>query len=294
VVGRDEALHALRRELIGREFAAASVLAVNDVAPVGFVLRVRAGRRIHPHTVVLAADERSLTHDHAWDEPLANDDAEQWAYRVALWLEEQFGSRVLDWGPRVVLADGTSAVDLRAEPEVMPSWPGDVSEVSLDRPTPAGHRRLRRLALRKGLGLHRRAIVVMGDGFGSEPDPAPGGHLAEAGLDVRPGRAAVAEGRLISWLQLFAHDRGGAPPVGHLVVAWRDEVDAVAELEHLEYRPQAPHGAVEHLVLVAIHGAADAGARSIEHRLDDVAHLGPVLPWQAGNGVARLDAADIP
>jgi hypothetical protein len=292
VIGRDEALGALRRELVGREFCSASVLEVSDVAPVGFVLRVRSGRRIHPHNVVLAADERSLTLDYFLDEPsLANDDAEEWAHCVGLWLEEQFGSGALRWWGRVVLDDGTRAVDLRAVPEVMPSWPCYVSEVPLDRFTAAGQRRLRRLVFRRG----RRRGIVMGDRIESEPDPAPGGHLADAGFEVRPGRAAVAEGRLISWLQLFADDRGGAPPVGQLVVAWLDEGDAaVAELEHLEYRPQAPRGAVEHLVLVGIHGAADAGARSIEHRLDDVARLVPGLQWQAGNGVARLDAADIP
>jgi hypothetical protein len=70
VVGRDEALRALRRKITGREFEFATVLEVTDGGPAGFLLRVRAGRRLHLHTLVLAADEESLSLDHGIGDPL--------------------------------------------------------------------------------------------------------------------------------------------------------------------------------------------------------------------------------
>ncbi|MFO7959916.1 MAG: hypothetical protein R6U94_03080, partial [Nitriliruptoraceae bacterium] len=120
------------------------------------------------------------------------------------------------------------------------------------------------------------------------------GHLRHAGLDVRPGRAATAEGRLVAWLQLYLDDRGGSPPVGQLVVAFGEGSETVVQLEHLEYRPSVPRAAIEELVLAGLHAAADAGARVIEHRLDDRDLLPSGLPWRPADGVMRLDAADVP
>jgi hypothetical protein len=64
MVGRDEALEALRREVTGRDFEFATVLGVTDGGPAGFLVRVRSGRRFHPHVLMLAADEQSLAFDH--------------------------------------------------------------------------------------------------------------------------------------------------------------------------------------------------------------------------------------
>jgi hypothetical protein len=289
VVGRDEALHALHHKVAGHEFAYATVLEVTDGGPAGFLVRVRAGRRHYPHTLIVAADEQSLSLDHLIGEPLESDDAEEWADGVYYWLMEELDTGVLRRGRRVTLDDGTVAVDPSLEADTSPQrW--DVSEVPLDRPTRAGQRRLLRTALR----ARRRSFVTIGDHVPHEPDPTPGGYLQETGFDVRPGRAAHAEGRLIRWLQLFRNDHHASPPLGHLVVSWRDEPDGVAQLEHLECEPQAHHAAVEQLTLAGVHDAADTGARWIEHRLDHAGDLDLGLPWQSATGVMRLSTADVP
>jgi hypothetical protein len=288
VVRRDEALSALRRQLAGREFEFATMLEVRDGGPDRFLVRARAGRRLHPHTLVVAADERSLALDHGLGEPLPADDVQLWASGVVLWLEEQLDTGVLRWGRRITLQNGTVAIDPSLDPG--PPSPWYVSSVPLERPTPAGQGRLRRST---GGGQH--GLVAIGGGrIELEPDPAPGGSLQDLGFDVGPGRAAHAVGGLVRWLQVFPDSSGGSRPVGQLVVSWRDEPEAVAELEYLELGPSVPRGAVEELVLAGIHGAADAGARWIEHRLDDVARLDLGLRWRTENGVRRLDAAEVP
>jgi len=249
VVDRDEALEALRHEVTGREFEFATVLEVTDGGPVGFLVRVRAGRRLHPHVLVLAADEQSLALDYLVGEPLQDDDVQLWAEGVVWWLMEQLDTGVLRWGRRITLPDGTVAIDPTLEPG--PASPWRVGSVPLERPTRAGQRRLRRIARRQG----RSHVVILGD-IRSEPDPAPGGHLRNVGFDVRPGRTAHAEGRLVAWLQLHLDDRGGSPPVGQLVVAWRDEDEAVVVLEGLECTASIPEGAVAELMLAGVHAAA--------------------------------------
>jgi hypothetical protein len=289
VVGRDEALRALRGKVAGREFEYATVLEVSDGGSAGFMLRVRAGQRLHPHTLILAVDEKSLTLEHSIGEPLETDDAETWADGVYYWLMEELDTGVLRRGGRVTLDDGTVAVDPSLETDAS-HQPWYVSEVPLDRPTRAGQRRLLWTALR----ARRRSFVTIGDHVPHEPDPTPGGYLREAGFEVGPGRAAHADGRLIQWLQLFRDDRHASLPLGQLVVSWRDEPEGVAQLEHLECKPQAPHAAVEQLMLAGVHDAADAGARWIEHRLDHADDLDLGLPWQTADGVMRLSAADVP
>lgn len=287
MVGRDEALDELRRLVTGRAFAFATVLEVADGGPDGFVLRVRGGRRLHSHTLVLAADERSLALDHSVGEPMHEADVGLWAQFVVTWLEEQLDTGVLRWGQRVTLSDGTVAIDPTLQPE--PPSPWEISPVPSGRPTPAGQRQLRRLVRDKP----SRHVVTLGNSIGSEPDPAPGGRLRDVGFDVRPGRAAHAEGRLIRWWRLYLDDSGRVPPTGQLVVAWRDASAGVAQLEHLETKPSVPRDAIEKLVLVGVHAAADAGAEVIEHRLD-IGHLQLHLPWQPHHGAMRLHAADVP
>jgi hypothetical protein len=287
VVGREEALQELRRVVTGCEFEFATVLEVTDGGSDGFLLGVRSGRRLHSHTLVVAADERSLALDHSAGEPLPEDDVQLWAQLVVTWLAEQLDTGVLRWGQRVTLPDGTVAIDPTLEPE--PSSPWWVSPVPLERPTPEAQRRLRRLARDR----RQDHVVILGDSIGSEPDPAPGGYLRDVGFDVRAGRAAHAEGRLIEWWQLYLDDTGGSPPAGQLVVAWREGSETVAQLEYLESKPSVPRAAVERLVLAGVHAAADAGAEVIEHRLD-ADHLQLGLPWQPEDGVMRLNAADVP
>lgn len=287
MVGRDEALQELRRVVTGREFEFATVLEVTDGGPDGFLLRVRSGRRLHPHTLVVAADERSLALDHSVGEPLHDDDVQLWAQWVATWLAEQLDTGALRWGQRITLPNGTVAIDPTLEPE--PSSPWWISPVPLGRPTRAGQRQLRRLVRRR----RRGRVAILGDTIGSELDPTPGGHLRDVGFDVRPGHAAQAEGRLVQWWQLYLDDSGGSPPAGQLVVAWRGRSETVAQLEYLESEPSVARGAVEELVLAGVHAAADAGAEIIEHRLD-VEHLQLGLPWRPEDGVMRLNAADVP
>jgi hypothetical protein len=298
MVERDQALEALRREVTGRGFAFATVLRVDDGGAAGF-LRVRSGRRLHPHTLVVAADESSLALDHLLGEPLPSDDAEEWARGVVERLTEQLDTGVLRWGRRITLEDGTPAIDPWIDPG--PPGPGYVTDVPLERPSPAGQRRLRRL-IRRGRrrsavtsdGRDEVEVVTIGGRIGLEPDPEPGEHLHDHGFDVRPGRAAHAGGRLVAWLQLLTDDRASAAPVGQLVVSWHDEPEAIARLEHLEHRPSAPAGAVEELVLAGVQTAADAGARRVEHQLADVDRLAGGMPWERVDGVSRLDAAAIP
>lgn len=157
----------------------------------------------------------------------------------------------------------------------------------MERPTPAGQRQLRRLSRQRG----SRHISTVGDEIGRGPDPAPGGYLRSLGFDVRPGRTAHAEGRLIQWWQLYLDDGGPPPPVGQLVVAWLDGSETVARLEYLESDTSVARGGVEELVLGGVHAAADAGSEVIEHRLD-IEHLQLGLPWQPENGARcrqRLD-----
>lgn len=235
MVGRDEALAALHREVAGHAFEYATGLDVIDGGPAGFLVR-----------------------------------------------------GVLRWGRRITLPDGTTAIDPSIHPG--PASPWWVSPVPLVRPTPPGQRQLRRAARsRRGGG-----VVTLGGSIEFQPDPAPGGHLRHAGLDVGPGRAAKAEGRLVAWLQLYLDDSGASPPAGQLVVAWREGSETVVQLEHLEYRPSAPRAAIEDLVLAGLHAAADAGARVIEHRLDDRDLLQSGLPWKPQDGALRLNATDIP
>lgn len=111
MVRRDEALRALRRKVVGREFEYATALEVTDGGPAGFLLRVRAGQRLHPHTLIVAADEESLTLEHSVGEPLVTDDAEVWADGVYSWLMEELDTSVLRRGRRVTLEDGTVAID---------------------------------------------------------------------------------------------------------------------------------------------------------------------------------------
>lgn len=287
MVGRGEALDALHREVAGHAFAYATGLDVTDGGPAGFLVRVRAGQRPRPATLVVAADEHSLALDHGVDEPLPEDDVEMWARGVLTWLTEQLDTGVLRWGRRIALPDGTTAIDPSIHPG--PASPWWVSPVPLQRPTRAGQRQLRRVARSEG-----GRVVTLGGSIELQPDPAPGGHLRHAGLDVRPGRAATAEGRLVAWLQLHLDDSGGSPPAGQLVVACGEGAETVVQLEHLEYQPSAPRAAIEDLVLAGLHAAPDAGARVIEHRLDDrdVLHLG--LPWRSEDGAHRLNAADLP
>ena len=288
MIGRGEALEALRREVVGRQLEFATVIEVADGGPTGFLLHVRSGRRVHPHMLVVAADGSSLSLDHAIGEPLPVADTQLWAQGVRMWLIEQLDTGVLRWGQRVTLPQGGVAIDPMLAPA--PASPWWVSPVPLDRPTGAGQRRLRRLARRRG----RSHVTIIGGSIASEPDPALGGHLLDAGLDVRPGRAAKADGRLVQWLHLHLDDRGTPPPAGQLVASWRDESEDVVVLEHLEFEPSVPERAVEELVLAGVHAAADAGARVIEHRFDDVGQLQGDLPWQPEDGILRLRAADVP
>jgi len=197
VVGRDEALAALHREVAGHAFEYATGLDVIDGGPAGFLVRVRAGQRLQPAT----------------------------------------------------LPDGTTAIDPSIHPG--PASPWWVSPVPLVRPTPPGQRQLRRAARsRRGGG-----VVTLGGSIEFQPDPAPGGQL---------------------------------------IVAWREGSETVVQLEQLEYRPSAPRAAIEELVLAGLHAAADAGARVIEHRLDDRDLLQSGLPWKPQDGALRLNATDIP
>lgn len=288
MVRRDEALSALRHGVAGREFEFATVLEVTDGGPDGLLLRVRSGRRLHPHTLVVDADESRLALDHSTGEPLDNDDVQQWTHGMVLWLTEQLDTGVLRCGRRRKLTDGTVAIDPMLEPE--PPSPWWVSPVPLERPTLTGQRRLRRLAQsRRG-----ESIAILGGRMHLEPNPTLGGHLRDAGLDVRPGRAAHRAGRLLQWLQLHLDDRGGSPPAGQLVVSWADDAQTDGRLEHLECTPSVPETAVQHLVFAGIHAAADVGASWIEHRFDhrDPGWVG--LPWTYKAGAMRLDAADVP
>jgi hypothetical protein len=83
MVGRDEAFQELRRVVTEREFVSATVLEVTDGGPDGFLLRVQSGQRLHPHTLVVAANERSLALDHSIGLPLDDDDPRLWAYGLA-------------------------------------------------------------------------------------------------------------------------------------------------------------------------------------------------------------------
>lgn len=288
MVGREEAFEELRRVVAAREFVFATVLEVTDGGPDGFLFRVRSGKRLHPHTVVVAADERSLAIDHSIGLPLDDDDARLWAYGVGTWLEEQLDTGALRWGRRLTLADGTVAIDPSLEPEPPSRW--SLNTVPLERPTAEGQRRLRRLSRER----RSRRIVILGDGIPHEPDPAPGGYVRGLAFDVRPGRRAHAEGRLIQWWLLNLNDASvDAPPVGQLVVAWLDGSETVAELAYLETKPSVAPDGLEQLVLAGVHAAADAGAEVIEHHLDiDHTQLG--LPWQAEGDTRRLNAADVP
>ena len=136
VLDRDEALQVLRREVAGREFEFATVLEVSDGGPGGFLLRVRSGQRLRPHTLVVAADERGLALDHSLGEPLPADDVQVWADGAVMWLMEQLDTGGLRWGRRTTLSDGTVAINPTLEPE--PSSPCWISPVPLERPTRAG------------------------------------------------------------------------------------------------------------------------------------------------------------
>jgi len=217
-------------------------------------VRVRSGQRLQPHILVVAVDAQSLALDHLVGELLQADDVQLWADGVVWWLMQLLDTGVLRWGRRITSSDDTVAIDPMLEPE--PSSPWGISEVSLERPTRAGQRRLRRRTRRRGTS----DVVILGDSIASGPDPAPVGHLGGLGFDVRPGRAAHAEGRLVGWLQLHLDDRGASPPVGQLVVAWLEESEAVVQLEHLGCKPSIPECAVEELVLTGVYAAADAGA----------------------------------
>jgi hypothetical protein len=207
--------------------------------------------------------------------------------RVGTWLAEQLDTGALRWGQRIVLADGTIAIDPSSEPEPPSRWSLDT--VPLGRPTAAGQRRLRRLSRQR----RSRHIVTLGDGIPREPDPAPGGYLRRLGFDVRPGRRAHAEGRLIQWWLLSLNNASLEPPVGQLVVAWLDSSEEVAQLAYLETKPSVAREGLEQLVLASVHAAADAGAEVIEHHLD-IDHVQLRLPWQAEDDTRRLNAADVP
>lgn len=142
MTGRTRWSDALHREVAGHAFAYATGLDVTDGGSAGFLVRVRAGQRLQPATLVVAADEHSLALDHGVDEPLPVDDVEMWACGVRSWLTEQLDTGVLRWGRRVTLPDGTAAIDPSIHPE--PASPCWVSPVPLQRPTPPGQRQLRR------------------------------------------------------------------------------------------------------------------------------------------------------
>jgi hypothetical protein len=285
VITADEALRALQGELSGCAFGSATVLEVTDGGPGRFLVQVRWGRRIHPHTVVVAADEANLAHDHFLGAPLDADDAAAWARGVRIWLEEELDTGLLRWGQRITLDDGTVAIDPLLRPEDT-SGPWYVAAVPLDRPTPAAQRRLRQLRR----DARQRHIVTLG-AIETELDPAPGGLPSDAGFDVRAGQEATAQGRLISWLQLFPDSSGTSTLMGQLVASWQDA--DVAQLEHLEVLPQTPHDAVAELVLAGVHAAADAGARRIEHRLEVVDSLDLGVRWQSKTGVRSLDTYEV-
>ena len=294
---RDEALEALRREVSRRDFEGATVLEVTDGGPSGFLVHVRSGQRLHPHTLVVAADQSSLSLDYSTGDRLPAADVQLWADGLCLWLMEQLDTGALRWGRRVTLHDGTVAIDPMLAPE--PAGPWWLSSVPLERPTQAGQRQLRRLAKRRrsqraAMAGDSNHIVTIGGSIASEPDPTPGRHLRDAGFDIRPGRAAHTEGRLVQWLQLYLDDSGTSPPAGQLVVAWRDASQAIAALEHLECEPSVPDGAIEELMLAGVHAAADAGARVIEHRFNNAGHLEQGLAWQTEDGVRRLNTAAVP
>lgn len=105
MVGRDEALQLLRRVITGRGFVIATVLEVTDGGSDGSLLRVRSGRRLQAHTLVVAADEHRLALDHGLGLPLDDDDVQRWAHAVSTWLAEQLDTGVLRWGSRVTLPD---------------------------------------------------------------------------------------------------------------------------------------------------------------------------------------------
>lgn len=292
MVRRDDALRGLQRDLTGRQFDSATVLDVSDGGSAGFLVRVRSGKRIHPHVLVVPVDETSLAFDRGLDQPLSPDDVEQWTQGVDTWLMIELDTGVLRSGQRVTLEDGTVAVDPSLDRS--PTGPWYVYDVPMERPTSAGQRRILRRLLRRLLSGGNRSFVTLGDDIEMEPDPAPGSYLSGFGFDVTPGPAICAAGRLVRWLQLFPDGSSGAVPIGQLVVAWRDRSRTVAALEHLEMRPSVTRDAMEHLVLTGVHDAADAGARSIEYRCADRRGLGQDLPWASMDDVSRLDAADVP
>lgn len=286
MIGRGEALEALRRESLGRKFAFATVLEVTDGGPSGFLAHVRSGRRVHPHLLVVAGDESRLSLDAAINELLPVADAQLWARGVLMWLMVQLDTGVLRWGRRVTLPDGSVAIDPMLEPA--PASPWWVSPLPLDRPTGAGS--------------------VHGDDWRDGRDAAVSKSSATAPLPSRSrlragtcetrastcGRAAHTDGRLVQWLQLHLDDRGRSLPVGQFVVAWQDECEAVVVLECREFEPSVPVRAVEELLLAGVHAAADAGARVIQHRTDNAEHLQRELPWQSDDGILHLRAGDVP
>lgn len=287
MVGREEALQGLRRAVTRREFEFASVLEVTDGGLDGFLVSVRSGQRLDLHVVVLAADEQALALDHSVGEPLHADDVNLWADGVVTMLMELLDTGGLRWGRRIMLSDGSVAIDPTLEPD--PPSPWSISPVPLQRPTRAGQRRLRRLM--RGTGSDH--VAMLGGRITEEPDPSPGGHLRDMGFDVRPGRAAHANGRLVQWLQLYLDDSIDAPPAGQLVVARRDKTGDVVLLEHLECKPDVPQEAVEELVLAGVHAAADAGAHVIEYGPGGQ-HIHSRLAWQQEGSLLRLRATDVP
>jgi hypothetical protein len=289
MVERRDALRAMQQQLIGRRFDSAAVLDVDDGGAQGFLVRFRTGQRLAANVVVVPADPLSLATDHSVAEPLDSADASDWAQGVSIRLEELLDTGLVVWGVRVHLADGTVAIDPTCEPETTDDvW--EVSTVPLDRPGRTERRRIRWLAWRK----RTRRLVVLGDEAASEPDPSPGTFLQAAGFDIGPGRRAHADGRLISWLQLYPDGSLDDDAVGQAVVVWRDHGEELAELQHLETSTDVPDEARNVLLAAAVNHAADAGARWLDTH-HDIPELEKARSTTAdADGRRRYDMANLP
>jgi hypothetical protein len=150
------------------------------------VLRARSGRRLHPHILVLAADEASLGLDHRVGEPLdAADDVQVWAEGVVWWLMELLDTGVLRWGRRVSFDSGIQAIDPSLEPG--PPSPWYASDVSLQRRRERGNVGFGGWPVGEGAQpfRHPRRPHRLGARPSTRRPPAP------PRFDMQPGRAGA-------------------------------------------------------------------------------------------------------
>jgi hypothetical protein len=90
-----------------------------------------------------------------------------------------------------------------------------------------------------------------------------GRSLAAVGLDVSTPRHQYQRHRLLSWLKLST-DSISPEPVGHASVAWHPTLPTTATLDVLQLLPGVPDAAAAYLARMAMHDAAEAGARQIQ------------------------------